>query len=216
MKRLFFLLLTPMATVLLLAISAATGTASAATTANTLTTTANVQEPLFTVANAHTTMQNFPAVNNGGELARKGFNRLIINGQKFSFRDTNRFIDDPAVVLRLQKGLRMEKAAIGLGVGCAAFLISGMMMYATGFLTAYSVEEGADYAAILRRAHKIGTAGLFMAITSGAMGATSIALGITGAVTVKRAIRSYNSAYTPRAQLGLAVTPGGLGMQLTF
>lgn len=58
-------------------------------------------------------------------LKRSGFSKLTLGEERFSFRNANRFIDDPAVVHRLETGLRMEKAAIGLGIGGAGVMAGG-------------------------------------------------------------------------------------------
>ena len=169
---------------------------------------------------------------NAQNLTRKSFNRLIINGQKFSFKDANRFIDSPETVARLQKGLRMEKAAIGLGIGGTGVFAGGMAMWiggslGTGLPAIMSAFGGGviddNTRARMRRSAQIANIGFGMTITGSAMVLTSIILGSYGHVQIKKTLRSYNSNGIAQhrrnetgATLGFAVAPGGLGVQLTF
>ncbi len=139
----------------------------------------------------------------GAALKRSGFGRFKIGEQKFSLQNAGSYIADPYTVSRLRKGLARERTAIALGVSGAAAFAGGMaVLYNAGRL---------DMGSML-------VVGMFVGyplVGSGMiMGLTSIIVGVTGNVMIKKAIRRYNNEY--RLELGFTPTPGGLGLQLMF
>ncbi len=145
------------------------------------------------------------AVKHDTELIRSGFTKFTVGGQRFSFRDAGKYIGDAGTIDRIRKGLIMEKTAIGLGVPAPAVIFVGFSLF-------FEIRDPAP-------AH---SAKDWLAPTmiglGGAMGITAIVLGSVGNVMVKKAVRSYNAASGYRSELrfGMAVTSGGLGLQLTF
>lgn len=85
-----------------------------------------------------------------------------------------------------------------------------------GFMAAFEYGDGArtHLTVNISAENRMIAAGTAMTVVGSTMGLAAIALGSCGAVRVKRAIRNYNSAND--LQIRLAVTPGGVGMQLYF
>ena len=135
-------------------------------------------------------------------LHRAGFTHLSMDGQVFSFREANRYIDNPETLFKLRRGLRLEKAAIGLGLFSVA-----VMGYGT-YLVANPRQGFVGYF----------VGAVIVMPIGGAMGLTALILGATGAAMTHKAINRYNRSggYHSGLRLGIAPTPGGLGLQLTF
>ncbi len=143
-------------------------------------------------------------------LKRSGFTRFSVAGQKFSYRDAGKYIDDAETIGRIMKGIKMEKAALGLGVSGAALIGVGFgLMFGSPF-----PPPGSWFPDLRIYAPE----GLIMSCLGGAFGLTAIAVGAKGAVITKKAVRTYNAdaGYRSELRFGMAATPGGLGLQLTF
>ena len=134
----------------------------------------------------------------GGVLKRTGFSKLAIGEQTFSFRNINSRIEDSYITDRLKKGFNLEKTAIGIGALGTVTMGIGLMFY-IGSDWGRGLFSGVAY---------------FMMPIAGVVGIVSIVLGVTGSVIIKKTIEGYNNS--SQLRLGLAPTPGGLGLQLTF
>ncbi len=110
----------------------------------------------------------------------------------------------------------MKWAAIGLGVGGAVLTLIGAGISASA-TPAWDGDFDRLHRAYRSRRYRTGSA--IGSIGNTAV-ITAIVLGSVSPGIVKRAIREYNyNARTGRysgSELGFAVTPGGLGMQMTF
>jgi hypothetical protein len=136
---------------------------------------------------------------------RAGFSKLRIGDEKFSFARADEFLADAEVARRLKSGLRLEKLAIGFGVGgVVAFGGAWAAFDLMGRDNQY--DDGNSTASVVL--------GILLIDTGLALGLTAIALGTIGTVKISKTIKGYNNQ-SP-VTLGLAPTPGGMGLQLTF
>jgi hypothetical protein len=149
------------------------------------------------------------------QLIRLGSNRFAIGDSPvFSFQDANRFIADPYIVERLRRGVNMKRAAIGLGIGGTGLVFVGLGLFVDGYMDLFTgrSELGHAYGRVVL--------GAAMWYLGGASIITSIVLGSVSPGIVRRAIRDYNeysrAGIYSDVELGVALTPGGLGVQLTF
>jgi hypothetical protein len=132
-------------------------------------------------------------------LKRSGFSGFTIGEQSFSFRQTGQYIEDSDIALKLRRGIILQYVALGFG-----FVTVPLIAISVSFI--FNREGG----------HSLIAYGMPYIISAGVTGITAIALGISGSVTVKKAIKRYNSGLYSDVKLSLAPTSGGLGLQLTF
>lgn len=194
---------------------------------------ASVFEPtvfLEPISNVEQTLTSVPTTSlepiSAPGLKRTGFTKFAIDGREFSFRDANKFIGDAETMARLRMGIRLEKAAIGLGVVGAVSVCAGLTFIimdstprereatpppAHGDGVPLPQPEYEEWGGIITF-----LIGLPLTCGGAALGLAALGMGIGGKAIVKKAIRGYNSDLQSEMQLGMAITPGGLGMQLTF
>jgi hypothetical protein len=135
-------------------------------------------------------------------LKRSGFSRFTIGEQSFSFRKAGYYIEDWDTAIMLRRGIIQQRVAVGFGIATAPFIAASLVF----IIKDYNSKSDVSLIAF----------GMPFILTAGMTGITAIALGISGSITVKKAIKRYNSGLYSDVKLSLAPTSGGLGLQLTF